>query len=406
MEVFKRPGSPSWYVDLVHPATGARLRESLKFQGSKVEAQKRARKRQAELEHEAEEVENGRHPITVQSAVDLYIGALDTRSQRAAREHRYRRDALFGHPNDAQDARRAGDTGPRWHLEGTRALHSLTPADAEKLVLARTREGKKPQTIKHELALLRAATRYVGSIGYRVPANMDWRVPKVGQKTRYLSPQEFDRVLSYLDPDREVQGRLLPDHIRGARREVRDLVVALAYTGARWSEIAHLSWDRVDLRAGTIRLWAGKVQRERLVPIAEPLGAVLRRRLAERGTSALVFPGPGGRHRARPTEAIGQAFDAIGLNQPETVAKYGRATVHSLRHTFASWLVQNGADLGEVADALGHSTLNMTRRYAHLSKSGTVAKLGGILDGVAAHSQTRDDPNAPHEGRSVHHNAD
>jgi integrase len=76
-------------------------------------------------------------------------------------------------------------------------------------------------------------------------------------------------------------------------------------------------------------------------------------------------------------------MDAVGLNDPATVAAYGRATIHSLRHTFASWLIQNGADLGEVADALGHTSLNMTKRYAHLSKSGTVAKLGGILNAVS-----------------------
>ena len=74
---------------------------------------------------------------------------------------------------------------------------------------------------------------------------------------------------------------------------------------------------------------------------------------------------------------------AVGLNAPDTVAKYGRATVHSLRHTFASWLIQNGADLGEVAGALSHASLNMTKRYAHLSKGATLAKLGGILNDIS-----------------------
>jgi len=73
---------------------------------------------------------------------------------------------------------------------------------------------------------------------------------------------------------------------------------------------------------------------------------------------------------------------AVGLNTPDTVAKYGRATVHSLRHTFASWLIQNGAGIEEVADALGHASLNMTRRYAHLSKGATLTKLGGILNDI------------------------
>jgi integrase len=82
--------------------------------------------------------------------------------------------------------------------------------------------------------------------------------------------------------------------------------------------------------------------------------------------------------RAGPADSIGQAMDAAGLNTPDLVARHGRATPHSLRHTFASWLVQNGAELHE-SGALGHSSVSMTQRYAHLSKSATVAKLGGIL---------------------------
>lgn len=58
--------------------------------------------------------------------------------------------------------------------------------------------------------------------------------------------------------------------------------------------------------------------------------------------------------------------------------------MHSLRHTFASWLVQNGAELHEVSGALGHPSLTMTQRYAHLSKGATVAKLDGILTNMGA----------------------
>lgn len=93
---------------------------------------------------------------------------------------------------------------------------------------------------------------------------------------------------------------------------------------------------------------------------------------------------------------------AVGLNEPDTVAKYGRATIHSLRHTFASWLIQNGADLGEVADALGHASLNMTRRYAHLSKGATVAKLGGILNGIGTGTGGPEAGSADAGGRGMH----
>jgi site-specific recombinase XerD len=60
----------------------------------------------------------------------------------------------------------------------------------------------------------------------------------------------------------------------------------------------------------------------------------------------------------------------------------GRATVHSLRHTFASWLLQHGADISEVQDMLGHTDISTTRRYAHLSKGKTAKRMGSILSKI------------------------
>jgi site-specific recombinase XerD len=74
---------------------------------------------------------------------------------------------------------------------------------------------------------------------------------------------------------------------------------------------------------------------------------------------------------------------AVGLNRPDIVAAHGTATVHSLRHTFASWLLQNGADLSEVQHQLGHHSMQMTLRYAHLQQHKTAAKLGALLSEVA-----------------------
>lgn len=374
MELFKRDRSSSWYVDLAHPTTGERLRRSLKFTGSKVEAQKRARKLEAELE--AEVAGGGLKSLTLKQALDSYIEALDAQGKDPS-DARYRRDRLLGLSPKAKG---------RWTLPPDTPFHDLQPATMEKLVLARMKEGKRPQTIKHELGLLKAAANYAERWGFTVPADMKkWPVPAVGQKTRYLSPEEFARVVAYLDPDRLVGGRPLPPPQRAARTETRDLTIALAYTGGRWSEIANLPWDKVNLARGTITLWGGKTQRERVVPIAAPLQAVLGRRKATRGPSPLVFPGPAGRPRSQPCGGIGAAMDAVGLNPPDLVARHGRATIHSLRHTFASWLIQNGADIAEVSGALGHTTLVMTQRYAHLSKSATITKLGGILNHVAPH---------------------
>lgn len=392
MEVYRRKGSPSWYFDTTNPTTGERIRHSLRFSGPKTQAQRKAQEAISGLLAEKATLADG---ITVEEACDRYISSLEAMGKVYAKELRHTQRKLFGQGRGSGDP---GTVGSRWSLQPATMLHELTPNLCEALVLARTREGNRPQTIKHELGLLRSATRYAAGLGLRTPKAMSeglvknpWRVPQVTEKTRYLSQEEYRLVYDYLDPERAVgwkndpPGRTyeLPPHIQQARRECRDLLVALAFTGGRWSEVALLTWDRVDLATGVIKLWGNKTKQERLVPICGPLEAVLAARNSSRTyPTTLVFPGPGGVPRRAPSRALGDAMTACGLNTPEMVQKHGKATVHSLRHTFASWLIQNGAELGEVSDVLGHSSITMTSRYAHLSKSATVAKLGGILSSM------------------------
>jgi integrase len=161
----------------------------------------------------------------------------------------------------------------------------------------------------------------------------------------------------------------------------------LTLLGGRWSEVRTLTWSKVNLETGTVLVWGRKTKRERMVGIPEQLKDVLVRRrseaLAAGNDSPYVFPGMDGEGPRRKTEAISKAIERAGLNaDPEVVKQHGRATIHSLRHTFASWLLQNGLDLAEVQDLLGHTSMNMTRRYAHLSKGKTAQRMGSVLSGM------------------------
>ena len=384
MEVYKRPRSPFWYADLTDPVTGARRRQSLKFQGSKVQAQKRANELQAELEEQAKRSKDGKKEITTNAALELYVRNLEGLKAASARNQRYRLNRL--------------DPGLL-----KMPLHELAPADMERLVQARRQDGKKPQTIKHDIALIQAATRYVAGLGYRAPQAMvngelknPWRVPEVTKKTRYLSPEEYRKVYDYLDPDRpyeiNTRGKVVSvprgERLRERTQDAQDLLVALAHTGGRWDEVASLTWSQIDLEGRLITIYGSKTEQERFAPMPDALYAVLVRRAEalpkgwQGVANAYIFPGPGGRKRTKPSDAIGEAMNAVGLNHPDTVAKFGRATIHSLRHTFASWSLQGGADLRAVQEALGHSNIQTTTRYAHLQATKTMTKLSGILNSV------------------------
>ena len=82
---------------------------------------------------------------------------------------------------------------------------------------------------------------------------------------------------------------------------------------------------------------------------------------------SLVFADRNGKEIGKVSNAFDRAVKELGFNNGIT-DPLNKFTFHCLRHTFASWLVQNGVDLYTVKELLGHSTLAMTERYSHLAK--------------------------------------
>jgi integrase len=82
------------------------------------------------------------------------------------------------------------------------------------------------------------------------------------------------------------------------------------------------------------------------------------------------------------TAALRRAMTRAGLNTPELVERYGRANAHTLRDTFASWLVQSGMSLFKVQRLLGHASPQMTMKYAKLEPRGVSDEAAAILDGL------------------------
>lgn len=180
----------------------------------------------------------------------------------------------------------------------------------------------------------------------------------------------------------------------------------LAHTGLRWSELAGLHWARVDLARGVLSVVEvydegdatvtpyPKGKRARTVPLTSDLVALLTERLAAtgRGTSCgvqhasgicrsgLVFTTP----RGRPLR--NSNWSPLWRRAVED-AEVGHARIHDLRHTYASWLLQQGIPLAEVGRLLGHVSTQTTAKYAHLADSPSEA----VRLALAA-------PRKPHEG--------
>jgi integrase len=155
-------------------------------------------------------------------------------------------------------------------------------------------------------------------------------------RIRWLEPDEEQRLLAACGASRAKH--LLP-------------VVSMALeTGLRKSELLGLSWDRVDLSRGVIRLEVTKSGRRREVPMRQAVYSIL-----------ADLPGPR-EGRVWPSGAIRSAFETA----VET-AKLDDFHFHDCRHHFASWFVMRGGSLQALKTILGHADIKMTLRYAHLS---------------------------------------
>jgi len=234
------------------------------------------------------------------------------------------------------------------------------PAEVTPLVLRRflaelARQGYARASLTRKAASVRALFALLAARG-QVDAD-----PAAGLATSRAG-RSLPRVLR---PDEVVRLLAVPDATPRGLRD-RALLEFLYASGARVSEVVGLDDDALDLAAPSARLF-GKGGRERMVPLGEPVRAALARWLTE-GRPALtatptrvVFCDPAGR-RLDP-RTVRRVVERCGAT-----AGLSRVTPHTLRHSYATHLLEGGADLRSVQELLGHAALATTQIYTHVSR--------------------------------------
>lgn len=261
-------------------------------------------------------------------------------------------------------------------LNGTVPLIKVNSDILESFRQKRLSQGCASQTIKHGINCMIGAIQLARKDGYQSPSITVPLVRTPNSRMRYLSIEEERRLLHELSPKRVVNG-LSADPCRRADRQKwmqdnYDLVVMLIDTGARYSEIANIAWKDIDLNRGEIRLWRSKVQNESVIYMTDRVETILHRRL--RGSNApTVFVNKAGDKRGYSAVAIRKAFRRAGLDD---------CTIHTLRHTHATRLIQNGLSIQEVKAVLGHSDIRTTMRYAHLEQAVVTRKARDVVNAV------------------------
>jgi integrase len=141
------------------------------------------------------------------------------------------------------------------------------------------------------------------------------------------------------------------------------LVLVALHTGLRRGDLFSLEWSHINLERGQITKVINKTRRKTIKPVVLPLRndavAVLRDWRAQTSGNGLVFPSP----------VTGRQLDSVktAWRNLMAAADIQDFRFHDLRHTFASWLVMQGASLFTVQKLMTHSTAEMTQVYAHLS---------------------------------------
>lgn len=221
------------------------------------------------------------------------------------------------------------------------------------------KKGRSSATISRHLAALKSFYRFLFSEGeiFKNPTSTV-ELPRTPKKLpQVLSESEMDRLLS----------QPKADNLCGLRDKA--MLELLYATGLRVSELVSLNLADINLEGGYLRCW-GKGSKERIVPIGKMARYYLIKYLSHARRKLT---------RGKPEEALflnhhGKRITRQGLWK--IIKQYARAagiekkiTPHILRHSFATHLLRNGADLRSVQEMLGHADISTTQIYTHLTRA-------------------------------------
>jgi len=246
-----------------------------------------------------------------------------------------------------------------WLAKKGLALEQVTRADLLAYLAANVRAGLSPRSSARHLSTLRRFYRYLLIQGRtQADPTADVRSPVIGRPLpKNISEQGVEKLLS--TPPR--------DTALGSRD--RAMLETMYASGLRVSELVGLTLNELDLTTGLVRV-VGKGGRERIVPLGEEASESLREYLGQARSDLL---------KAQLTDAVfvtrrggpmtRQAFWQLIKRYAQQAGIGAEFSPHSLRHAFATHLLNHGADLRSVQMLLGHTDLSTTQIYTHVARA-------------------------------------
>lgn len=326
----KRKGSPYWWTKITPPGGGAPVRRSTGTVDYR-EAKALESKWRSELYQQNAWGKAPQHTFAEVAAEFL----LASQQKRTLEDIQRRVGRLYDH------------FGPDIVME------ELAGKDVREFIAARQLDGVKPATINRELSDLSAMINHAIE-------QLEWPMSNPVRGRKLKEPEGRVRWITHSEADRLVATA----KTQRSGERLADFILLGLNTGARMNELLKMSWSRVDFNNALLHLEGedNKSAKRRSVPLNDAATAALKRRWMWVSKtcphSEWVFAKTDG-------ERLGCIRE--GFKSACKTARIKNFRIHDLRHTCASWMVSEGVPLMDVKEVLGHSTIKMTEKYAHLA---------------------------------------
>ena len=263
-------------------------------------------------------------------------------------------------------------------LPATQRLESLKPEDMEAWAQRLKSEGLAPASIRRKLAVLKILFNHWvrrGALDRSPLWLVRFDIGKIKPLTRTLTPREMGLLLRQARAEAGTLPRKPLAELNGKFLAIRNwaIIELLFATGIRVGEATALLLDDLTLDQRTL-LIRGKGGRQRLALLVEDTSY---QAVSLYHQQRLALPAPTGafllNRRHRPLSSQGVATLLRDLTRAAGIQRH--ITPHMLRHTAATFLLHNGADLRIVQEFLGHASITTTQRYTHVSRGHLQAAL-------------------------------
>ncbi len=265
---------------------------------------------------------------------------------------------IYSKSNKSSNSTRTEEQLYRLWIEpviGKNPLKKVSPTDLEQIKRNMLEAGRAPRTVQYCLAVIRQIFNHAKMVSLYEGDNPVSKIKKPSidnRRLRFLTKAEASNLL---------------DRIKHSSSQLHNMALISLHCGLRAGEIMNLTWGDVDTEKRLLKLRDTKSGRNRVAFMTKAVKELFDT-IPSKENNDYVFTDKKGNKIKEVSVSFDRIVKELGFNNGITDRRQ-KVVFHSLRHTFASWLVENGTDLYVVKELMGHSTIAMTERYSHLGNN-------------------------------------